>query len=451
MTAPPVVPHRAAPQGNNEMETGESQLDELLSHHPLPTWRFLAWPVMILLTLALSWANFSKLDEVAVAKGVVAPKGQVKLIQHLEGGIIQAIYVSEGDIVKKGTTLISLNLATSGVNRKELQVRLDNQILVKARLEAETRGTKLIFPKGIAKRRPIQAAAENMNLKIRRRQLRSSIQVLKQTVTQRQQDVKEKEAKLKSLKINMKLVRERFKLSTSLLAEGLTPKMEHLKLQAEVESLDGKIKSLKQSLSGIRSAVAEARGKVKELSIRFQKDAQAELVKAEQAIGRIKELLAQATEQRRRSNIKSPVNGIVQNMLYNTIGAVVKPGEVIMQIVPVGGGLVIDAKLNPTDRGYVNEGMKALIKISTYNYSRYGGLNGRVSIVAPDVSKNKKGNPYFRMIVDVDKTYFGRKKGELPILPGMQATVNVHTGTKSVMEYLIQPVLKLKDQAFRGR
>lgn len=451
MTAPPIIPNKDAPQGDSETEIGESQLNELLSHHPLPTWRFLAWPVMILLALALSWANFAKLDEVAVAKGVVAPKGQIKLIQHLEGGIIQAIYVSEGDIVKKGATLISLNLATSGVNRKELQVRLDNQVLVKARLEAETQGTELVFPNDIAIRRPIQAAAEKLNLEARRQQLESSIQVLKQTITQRQQDVKEKEANLRSLEINLRLARERFKLSTSLLAEGLTPKMEHLQLQAEVESLDGKIKSLKQSLPGVRSAVLEARGKVRELSVRFHKDAQAELVKAEQAIGRIKELLAQATEQRKRSTIKSPVDGIVQNMLYNTIGAVVKPGEVIMQIVPVGGGLVVNARLNPTDRGYVNEGMKALIKISTYNYSRYGGLNGRVSIVAPDVSKDKKGNPYFRMIVAVDKTYFGKKKGELPILPGMQATVNVHTGTKSVMEYLIQPVLKLKDNAFRGR
>ncbi len=451
MTEPPLTPNQAAPQGSPKAGNGVSQLDELLSHHPLPTWRFLAWPVMILLALTLSWANFSELDEVAVAQGVVAPKGQVKLIQHLEGGIIQAIYVAEGDIVKKGVTLISLNLATSGVNRKELQVRLDNQNLVKARLEAETRGTKLKFPKAIAKRRSRQAAAEKMNYAARQRQLRSTIRLLKQTVTQREQDVKEMEAKLRSTEINLRLARERFKLSKSLLAEGLTPKMEHLKLQAEVESLNGEIKSLKQSLPRVRSLVAEAREKVKDESISFRKDAQSELVKAQQAIGRIKELLAQATEQGKRAEIKSPVYGIVKNMLYNTIGAVVKPGETIMEIVPVGGGLVIDAKLNPTDRGYVNEGMKALIKISTYDYSRYGGLEGRVSVVAPDASTDEKGNPYFSMIVEMDKTYFGEKKGILPILPGMQATVDVHTGKKTVMEYLIQPVLKLKDEAFRER
>ncbi len=445
MTATP------APQADPGMETGKNQLDELLSRHPMPTWRFLAWPVMILLALAISWANFSELDEVAVTKGVVAPKGQVKLIQHLEGGIIQAIHVSEGDIVKKGTTLISLNLATSGVNRKELQVRLDNQTLVKARLEAESQGMKLEFPKAIAKRRPRQTAAEKLNYDARQRQLKSSIRLLKQTITQRQQDVKEMETKLKSLEINLNLARKRFELSKSLLSEGLTPKMEHLQLQAEVESLNGEIKGLKQSLPRVRSIVAEAREKVREESIRFRKDAQEELVKTEQAIGRIKELLAEATEQGKRAEIKSPVDGIVQNMLYNTIGAVVKPGEVIMQIVPVGSGLVIDAKLNPTDRGYVNEGMKALVKISTYDYSRYGGLDGRVSIVAPDASTDEKGNPYFRMIVEVDKTYFGKKKGELPILPGMQATVDVHTGKKSVMEYLIQPVLKLKAEAFRER
>jgi len=451
MTEPPVVPRQAAPRNGPGMGTGKNQLDELLSHHPLPTWRFLAWPVMILLALAISWANFSKLDEVAVAQGVVAPKGQVKLIQHLEGGIIQAIYVNEGDIVKKGVTLISLNLATSGVNRKELQVRLDNQTLVKARLEAETQGIKLEFPEAIAKRRPRQAAAEKLNYDARRRQLRSSIRLLKQTITQREQDVKEMEAKFKSTAINLRLARERFKLSTSLLAEGLTPKMEHLKLQAEVESLNGEIKTLKQSLPRVRSLVAEAREKVKEESIRFRKDAQGELVKAQQAIGRIKELLAEATEQGKRAESKAPSTASSRTCSTTPSARWLSPAKTIMEIVPVGGGLVIDAKLNPTDRGYVNEGMKALIKVSTYDYSRYGGLDGRVSIVAPDASTDEKGNPYFSMIVEVDKTYFGEKEGELPILPGMQATVDVHTGKKSVMEYLIQPVLKLKAEAFRER
>ncbi len=451
MTAAPLVPIKAAPRDIPKTGRGKSQLDELLSHHPLPTWRFLAWPVMILLATALTWANFSELDEVAVAKGVVTPKGQVKLIQHLEGGIIQTIYVAEGDVVKKGAALISLNLATSGVNRNELQVRLDNQLLVKARLEAETQGIKLVFPKAIAMRRPKQMVAENMNYDARQRQLKSSIRLLKQTVTQREQDVKETKSKIKSTAINLNLARERLKLSTSLLAAGLTPKMDHLKLQAEVESLNGDITSLRQSLPRVRSLVAEARGKVKEESISFRKDAQGDLVKAEQAIGRIRELLAQATEQGKRAEIKSPVDGIVKNMLYNTIGAVVKPGETIMEIVPIGGGLVIDAKLNPTDRGDVNEGMKAMVKVSAYNYSRYGGLKGRVSIVAPDTSMDERGKPYFSMIIELDKTYLGKTKGKYPILPGMQATVDVHTGTKTVMEYLIQPVLKLKNEAFRGR
>jgi len=426
------------------------QLEALLSHHPLPTWRGFAWPVMILLALGLSWAYFSELDEVAVTQGVIAPKGQIKLIQHLEGGIVQEIHVAEGDVVKVDQPLVSLNLATSGVNRKELLVRLDNQNLVKARLEAEAEGLKLKFPDDIAVRRPGQVAAETLNYDARKRQLQSSLRAMKQVVTQRQQEVKEMETRLKANQNNLKLAQERFRLSKSLLSEGLTPKMEHLKLEAELESLDGEIKGLKQSLPRVRSSVAEARERVDEVSIRFRSESQSELVKTEQAISRIKELLREATEQGQRAEIKSPIAGVVKNMLYNTIGGVVKPGDVIMEIVP-SGGLVVKAKLNPTDRGYVHEGMKTTVKVSTYDYARYGGLNGTVVLVAPDSSADEKGNPYFRMTVEVEKTYFGAKEGELPILPGMEATVDVHTGTKTVMEYLIKPVLKLKTEAFRER
>ncbi len=428
-----------------------NRLDSLIKDYPLPTWRAFAWPVMIMIVSLAVWANFAKLDEVAVAMGEVVPLGQVKVIQHLEGGIIIGIYVSEGDTVKAGQKLLQLDLSTSGINKSELEVRLDSQILVKARLEAESQGIEVKFPAGVAARRPDQVRAERRNFNARKRQLASNLGVLRQLVKQRQQDIKELLARRNSVAKNLKFVKERFQLSKSLLAKGLTPKMDHLQLQAEVETLQGELAGLMTTIPRARSALSEARQRVEEEKIRFRGDAQEELVKTEQAIARITELLAQATEQKGRAEIKSPINGVVKNMRYYTIGGIVKAGEPIMEIVPTGGNLVIEARLNPTDRGYVTVGQSALVKISTYDYSRYGGLDGKVIMLAPDSSTDENGQPYFRIVAKTEKTYLGEKEGDFPITPGMQASVEVHTGKKSVMEYLIQPVLKLRHEAFRER
>jgi adhesin transport system membrane fusion protein len=183
----------------------------------------------------------------------------------------------------------------------------------------------------------------------------------------------------------------------------------------------------------------------------FQREAEEQLGRTEQAIAQLEELLAEATEQGVRAEIKSPIDGIVKKLRYYTIGGIVSPGEPIMEIVPTGDKLVVEAKLNPTDRGYVNEGQRSLVKVSTYDFARYGGLDGTVANVAPDSTTDQNGTPYFRVIVQTDKTYLGEEEGKLPITPGMQATVDIHTGTKSVMEYLIKPVLKLRHEAFRER
>ena len=171
----------------------------------------------------------------------------------------------------------------------------------------------------------------------------------------------------------------------------------------------------------------------------------------EQNLARVAELLDEADEQGLRAEIKSPIEGVVKNMRYHTIGGVVSPGEAIMEIVPTGENLVIEARLNPVDRGYVREGQKATVKISSYDFARYGGLEGAVVMVAPDSSTDDRGQPFFRVVAKTEKTYLGDASGELPIMPGMEASVEIHTGQRTVMEFLVKPVLKLRHEAFRER
>jgi len=431
--------------------TSSEKLDALLVQNPLPGWRLVAWPVMILLAVGIGWANFATLDEVSIATGEVVPAGRIKVVQHLEGGIIQEIYVSEGDAVREGQTLLQLDLASGGTNQEELQVRIDSERLVKARLEAEATGSELVFPEEVAKRRPAIVAAQRQAFEARRRELSSTIQVMREQVKQRELEVEELTARSRAVESNYRLASERLKMSKSLLAEGLTAKMEHLELEAEVENLDGEMKSLRPSLPKVQAAVEEARQRQQETESRFRREAQDQLGKIEENIARVTELLSDATAQGIRAEIKSSINGVVKNMRYNSVGNVVKPGEPIMEIVPTGDRLVVEAKLNPIDRGYVNEGQGATVKISTYDFARYGGLEGKVIRVAPDSSTDEDGAPYFRVVVQTDKNYLGLQEGDLPITPGMQATVDIHTGEKSVMDYLVKPVLKLRHEAFRER
>lgn len=430
----------------------KDRLNELLTTHPVPTWRHIAWPVMGLITLGMIWANFAKLDEVAVAPGEVIPLGKSKTIQHLEGGIIQDIYIKEGDLVRAGQTLMQLDLGSSGANIQELQARQDSEILTRARLEAEANGKETPdFPPEVMARAPEEAAAQLQAFNARKRQLSAGLAILEELVKQRKLEVQELEARLRAVENNLKLTRERFKISEELLASGLTSRVDHLQLGAEVENQQGELRTIQASIPRARAAVSEAEQRVGEDEVRFRREAQDELSKTEQSISRIRELLNKAQEQGVRAEIKSPIDGVIINLAFTAVGNVIKPGELIMEIVPTGENLVIESRLNPTDRGYVAVGQKALVKISTYDFSRYGGLDGQVTLVAADTSTDEKGMPYFRVVVQPEKTYLGKTEGGLPIMPGMEATIDIHTGQKTVMDYLIQPVLKLKDEAFRER
>jgi adhesin transport system membrane fusion protein len=496
----------------------ENRLDSLIESHPLPTWRRVAWVLVILVLAGLGWAFYADLDEVTVAEGHVVPQGDLKVIQHLEGGIIERINVREGSLVSQGDVLVQLDIASSGLNREELAIRLDGQMLIQARLRAESTGEDFHLPPDVAARRLEQADAQRNTFNARRRELMSTVSILNQQVKQREQEVKEIESRLRALndrksnigasdgalrqqirqkelevneltarktalEQNLRLAEERFKLSAELLKDGLVPRIEHLQLEAEVSSLrgeldsiiqsipragaavaeiqgklradrrsiEGEIEALESSLPRLHSAVDEARQRAMETEDRFRRESREQLSEVTQTIAQIREESNVIGEKGARLEIKSPIDGIVKKLRYSTIGGVVKPGEPIMEIVPTSERLVVEAKLNPVDRGFVAEGQSARVKISTYDFIRYGALDGKVARVAPDASENEDGTPYFQVVIETGKSYLGEQEGQLPITPGMQATVDIHTGARSVVDFLIKPVLKMKSEAFRER
>ena len=429
-----------------------STFEALFARHPLPAWRRAAWLIVALVIAFFAWAAFATVEEVAVARGEVVPRGKVKVIQHLEGGIVDGIFVAEGDPVHAGMVLVRLNLATGGVNRNELVARLDREEMKRRRLLAEVAGEPLVLPPESAKRQPDMASAEQKTLEARRRERISASAVLREQLHQRELAVQELEAKRRSTTSNLSLARERLKLSENLLADGLTARMEHLKMQAEVESLEGELAALGPALPRARAAVGEAQQRLQEAEDRFRREANDQLGETEEQIARLRELLVEATDQGRRSEIRSPIDGVVKKLRYNTIGGVVAPGDPIMEIVPTEEKLVVTARLSPADRGYVHAGQPATVKVTTYDFVRYGGLAGEVTHVAPDTSTDgKTGTAYFEVTVETEKGRLGDDTQPLPITAGMETIVDINTGRRTILAYLVQPVLKLRYEAFRER
>ena len=374
-----------------------SRLDELVERTPVE-FRLLAWVVLTLLAVLVVWAYFAELDEVTIAYGAVVPQGQVKVIQHLEGGIIEKIYVVEGSVVNEGDQLIQLDLTATGASREELALRLDSLLLIRARLSAETQGGEPKFPQDVENRRPALLESERKAYAARQAELNSVLQVLREQVRQRELSVIEIKTGKSAVVRDLELAREEFAMSSELLKVSLTPKIDHLKLQREVEQLVGDLTTLSASIPRAEAAIAETRELLKKEILKFQRVAADEHRKVELAVAQTRETLAKATDKVLRTEIRSPIDGVVKSMRYYTVGGVVSPGEAIMEIVPTHDNLVVEARLDPNDVGYVRIGQPAVVKINTYDVARYGSLDAEVIYISADSHTGDDGQTYFRVV-----------------------------------------------------
>ena len=428
-----------------------SRLDELLDRRVDRGWHPIAWIVVLLMAALIVWSYFAELDEVAVAEGEVVPRDKVKVVQHLEGGIIKDIHVQEGKWVSQGDPLVQIELAVTGLNRQELAVRFDGLILNRARLAAEVEGAKLELPEAEAARRPDLATAEAQAFVARRNEHNSRLSALRKRIRQQELAIKELQANKRMLEIDLSLAREALAISEKLVRSGLTSKVEHLERRRQVKRNEGELAALEPAIPRARAALAEARERHSEERSKYRREALEQLGRVELEIARTREILAAATGQELRTVIRSPIDGIVKNLRYHTIGGVVGAGEPIMEIVPSHADLVIEARLSPADRGYVSVGQRARAKITTYDFVRYGSLDGDIVHIAADSTAVEGSSPFFQVVMQPDRNYLGATPDELPISPGMMATVDITTGSRSVLQFVLKPVLRLQHEAFRER
>jgi adhesin transport system membrane fusion protein len=432
-------------------ETENSPVESLLDKYRPTHGSYLPILVILLLVSTFSWMFVSELDEVAVATGQVVPQGQVKLIQHLEGGIVTEILAKEGQKVGKGERLMQLRLGADRVRSSEIELQAAGLEIKRDRLQAELDKQRFSLPKNVdAKIRKI-FQKEILTFDNRKRQVNGSIKILEANARQKILEIKELESRIKGRETSLKLALKRLQIAESLEKANLSTKMEVLDLENEYAQLKSEISELRTSLQRAKEAHTEARQRSTSLTLDFNREVSEELGRVETALAQTEEQLRTASELVNQTALYSPIEGIVKNLRQHTIGGVVQPGEAIMEVVPARDTLVVETKLSPIDVGYVRVGQKADVKILTYDFLRYGSLPGLVKNVAADTSTDLSGDPYFRVEIETERNYLGKDPGSLPITPGMQAEINIKTGTRSVFNFLISPVLKTWHAAFKER
>lgn len=428
-----------------------SPLDELGHRHKPRTAMWLARIVALLILLLAAWALIADLDEVAIATGQVVPQGDVKTVQHLEGGIVEELFVQEGDRVVEGQDLLRLALGVTARNPVELRVRMDGLLLKKARLEAESAGKVPVFPADAAARRADVVSAERRAFEARRSEFQSAIAVLTQQERQSSQEAQEFVAARDARRRERVFAEEALATLEELARDELASRLEVNQKQSDLARLVGEIESLNAAIGRAAASRREASERKHEADLSYRREAQGELAGVEVEIATITERLNTADDQERRTLIKSPIAGVVGEMQVQTLGGVVGPGQPILEIVPTGGRLLVEARLRPSDRGFVSEGQDATVKVSAYDFIRFGSLDGTVTRIAPDASVGDNGSPYFKVIVETTRSWLGEREGDLPISAGMEATVDIHTGARSVADFMLRPVLRLRQEAFRER
>ena len=415
----------------------------------MPEWRVPALVVAVLLTGTAAWAWVARFDEVVTAEGEVVPRGQVKTVQHLEGGIIEELLAGEGDRVAAGEPLILLDPTQAGANVEALRAQLDGLALRRARLIGEASGEEPDYPAGAGERLPAVLSAERRSHADRQARLASTVAVVREQVKQHKLAVRETAALLQGLRTSLEVSEERLALSASLLADDLTPRMEHLQIEARVEELRSGVAQTEAALPRARAVLAETVERERETVLDFRREASEQLAATEVEVASREAMLVAARDQEQRSAIVAPIDGVVQNMRYHTVGGVIRPGDPILDLVPAHDRLLIEARVDPRDIGHIDVGMRATVKITTYDFIRYGGLDGTVLRVAADANTDETGRHYFRVAVETERSSLGGVA--LPIIAGMLATVDIHTGTRRVVDYLVGPVLRMRHEAFRER
>lgn len=406
---------------------------------------------IITIFLFVLWASLAEIDEITRGDGDVIPYGQNQVIQNLEGGIVDTILVKEGETVKRGQVILKINNAKSISSSRTNEMKFHELQAKRLRLYAEANQLKFkeietTFPELKAQIRLARELYDSSKL-----EFRAKDNSFAQQIEQRKQEYKEAKAKVRSLKKSLEYVSEEISMTAPMVREGVKSKVDFLKLKREANGIENDIEAAQLSLPRLASAITEYRQKRIESKQLFINNSKKELNEVTAELSRLKTQQIEFSDQVDRTMVKSPVDGIVQKLFINTVGGVIKPGDDLVEIVPTNEKLFLEIKIKPSDIAFLHPGAEAKVKVSAYDFAIHGGLVGKIVNISPDTITDKEENTFYLIQIETAQNYLGTKEHPLNIIPGMTVSVDIVTGQKTVMQYILKPILKSKQYVFSER
>ena len=430
------------------MDVFERDASEVMSRQHTARARRISRMAVFVIVALIVWAAFARVDEVTKGDGRVVPSKQLQVLQSLDGGVVEQILVHEGDKVEAGQVLLTIDptRATSAVADSEAQgFALGARV---ARLRALAQGTTFLPTTPSSDQERTLLEGEKRLYDSRVTELQTQVSIVKQQLSQHEQDLSEMQAKRTAAQRALDLSTQELNQTRPLLATGAVSEVDILRLERDVTKNKGDVDQAAAQIGRVQASIQESTRKIQETELAFRNESGRDLAEAAGKLNALNQGALGLADKVDKAQVRSPVRGRVQRLLANTIGGVVQPGKDIVEIVPLDDSLVLDARVQPRDIAFIHPGQKANVKFTAYDFSIYGGLDADVENISPDTVIDEKGNAYYVVRVRTHLASFNEK---LPIIPGMTAEVDILTGQKTVLSYLLKPVLKVKSYALRER
>ncbi|MDB3986097.1 HlyD family type I secretion periplasmic adaptor subunit [Pseudomonadales bacterium] len=409
------------------------------------------WITAVFVLTAIIWANFAALEEITRADGRIIASSQTQVVQNLEGGILSAILVKEGDRVEKGQVLLQIDNTRFASSFNESQSAITTLRFKMLRLASEISGKPMQAPPNLTAAEQQSFNDEAQLLKSRQDELKSNLAILEQQRSQHKQAKEELQRELQKLAQGADYARQELAMTAPLVETGAVSQVELIRLKAAVNEAEGRLEGIRLKLPAQDSIVTEATQKIQERQQQYLAVAQEELTATRADLERLSYSKVALQDRVARTEVRSPANGIVNQILVTTERAVIQPGMDLLEIVPLDDTLLINAKVRPVDIAFIRPGQKATVKVTAYDFAIYGGLDATLEQISADTIVDETGEYFFQIRVRTAKNYLGQAENPLPIMPGMIATVDISTGEKTVMDYLLKPLKRATASALTER
>jgi adhesin transport system membrane fusion protein len=439
---------RWIPRENSEEMDWVSDADwARIQQEPLRARFVLRWIGGILVVLLL-WAAFAEVDEISRGQGKVIPSRQLQVMQAVDGGVVSEINVKEGQIVEAGQQLLKIDATRFASSLGENRVQYLALVAKAARLRAIAEGSSFSVPEEVLKDAPDLAEQERSLYMARRSELDAQISIARQQMAQRSQELIEVRSRREQAAQAYELTNQELTVTRPLAGSGAVSEVELLRLERDVGRFRGERDQATSQIARIQSSISEAQRKVQEVDLNFRNQARIELADTMAKVSSLSQGSAALSDRVKHSSVKSPVKGTVKRLLVNTVGGVVQPGADVIEVVPLEDQLLLEVQILPKDIAFLRPDLKATVRFSAYDFSVYGGLEAVVDQIGADTITDDKGNAFYIVRVRTLESSLGEN---LPIMPGMVAEVDIMTGKKSVLSYLLKPILRAHTHALTER